>query len=223
MSTYDSTLGGLEPTDTLSYMQPSTTLSGIQNTTISTSILDNINSRISPNPPVITEPISNICFLAGTPVVTNQGTVAIDKLNPLVHTIRNKKIIAVTKTITQDKSLICFEKDALGTNFPSERTVITKNHLIMHKGKMVQAKSLLGLSDKIHKVAYNGEVLYNVLMEEHNRMIVNNLICETLHPENSIAKLYMVMMNMNEQDKQSLIKYVNNVAIKKNIYKPRKM
>jgi hypothetical protein len=204
-------------------MQPSTTLSGIQNTTnTSTSTLDTITG-INSGASAVTQPISNICFLSGTPVVTNQGIVAIDKLNPLVHTIRNKKIVAVTKTVTQDKSLICFEKDALGTNFPSERTVITKNHLIMHKGKMVQAKSLLGLSDKIHKVAYNGEVLYNVLMEEHNRMIVNNLICETLHPENSIAKLYMVMMNMNEQDKQSLIKYVNNVAIKKNIYKPRKM
>ena len=29
-------------------------------------------------------------------------------------------------------------------------------------------------------------MLYNVLMEEHDKMVVNNLICETLHPENGM-------------------------------------
>ena len=38
---------------------------------------------------------------------------------------------------------------------------------------------------------YNGEILYNVLLADYGRMEVNNMVCETLHPDNIIAKLYM--------------------------------
>jgi hypothetical protein len=38
------------------------------------------------------------------------------------------------------------------------------------------------------KVKYSGELLYNVLLEQHSTMKVNNILCETLHPENAIAK-----------------------------------
>lgn len=32
-------------------------------------------------------------------------------------------------------------------------------------------------------------------MENHDVMIVNNIVCETLHPENSVAKLYKLLEN----------------------------
>ena len=31
-------------------------------------------------------------------------------------------------------------------------------------------------------------------MENHDKMVVNNLICETLHPENGIAILYNIFV-----------------------------
>ena len=34
-------------------------------------------------------------------------------------------------------------------------------------------------------------------METHDKMIVNNLICETLHPENCVAKLYEILQKIN--------------------------
>jgi hypothetical protein len=37
---------------------------------------------------------------------------------------------------------------------------------------------------------YNGEILYNVLMECNERISVNNMIAETLDPNHMIAKLY---------------------------------
>jgi hypothetical protein len=39
-------------------------------------------------------------------------------------------------------------------------------------------------------VPYYGEPLYNVLLEQQSTMTINGLICETLHPDNLIAKLY---------------------------------
>jgi hypothetical protein len=43
-------------------------------------------------------PTIPICFLAGTKVTTDQGNIAIEKLNPKLHTIRGKKIVSITKS-----------------------------------------------------------------------------------------------------------------------------
>ena len=152
--------------------------------------------------------VSNICFPAGTLIATNQGNVPIEKINPEIHTIRNKPIVGITRTVTQDKSVVCFEKDSLGSNIPSQQTIMSKNHGILHNGKLRKAEVFVG-NDNITKLTYNGEILYNVLMEGPDKMIVNNLICETLHPENKIAKLYKVCKNLNSEEKQKLIQNYN--------------
>lgn len=46
------------------------------------------------------------------------------------------------------------------------------------------------MNDKVYNIKYNGEILYNILIEKLDKMVINNLICEALHPENGIAKLY---------------------------------
>jgi hypothetical protein len=165
---------------------------------------------------------SNICFLAKTPIKTDQGLIHIDEINPEIHTIRNKKIVDITRTISQDKHLICFEKDCLGNNIPSQKTIMSKNHEVLYKGKMLKAKEFLGLVDNVYTKKYNGEVLYNVLMEEHEKMVVNNLICETLHPNNRIAKLFMMLQKMSPENQEAFIKQFNEITenedeIKKNM------
>jgi len=157
----------------------------------------------------VPNPISIICFPAKTPIQTDQGFINIDEINPSVHTIRKRKIVGITRTITQEKHLVCFEKDALGVNLPSQKTVITKNHCILYKGKMMKAKEFVGLNDNIYFKKYRGEVLYNVLMEEHDKMIVNNLVCETLDPKNRIAKLYMMLQKMTPERQETFIKKFN--------------
>jgi hypothetical protein len=152
--------------------------------------------------------LNNICFPSGTPITCDQGNIPIDHLNPKVHTIRGKKIVAITQTITPDKSLICFEKDSLGPNIPSQKTLISKKHKIFYKGKMMEAQEFVGKFDAVYRVKYSGEILYNVLMEKYEKMMVNNLICETLHPENIVARLYSgnyspsefndIVLSMNE-------------------------
>ena len=163
-------------------------------------------------------PISNICFPEKTPVRTDQGLIHIDKINPDLHTIRNKKIVAITKTITQDKYLVCFEKDSLGPNVPSEKTFISKVHLILHKGKMTKAKEFIGKYENVYKVKYNGEILYNVLLEEYDKIIINNLICETLHPENAAAKLYKIISTMTIEEQINSLKIVTDIQLKNKIF-----
>ena len=133
---------------------------------------------------------SNTCFPENTPVNTDQGIIAIDKIDPSMNTIRKQKIVAITKTICQDKTLVKIEKNAFAPNVPSMDTVISNNHQILYKGKLIRAIEFLGFSDKIKQIKYCGEVLYNVLLEEHSKMVINNLIVETLHPEHRLAKMY---------------------------------
>lgn len=166
--------------------------------------------------------ISNICFPAGTPITTNQGNIPIEKINPDIHTVRNKKIVGITKTITQDKYLVCFEKDALGNNIPSQKTVISKDHCILNNGKMTKAKDFINKFENVYRVEYTKEVLYNVLMEEPDKMMVNNLICETLHPENGVAKLYKVLQKLNPEEQVTLIKEYNKYAIENNTFSSKK-
>ena len=153
-------------------------------------------------------PVSSICFQAGTNIKTDQGIVKIEKIHPYYHTIGNKPIIGITQTVTLDKYLVCFNKNSLGPNYPSERTVMTKEHKVEYNGRMVFAHKLLGVSENIKKVSYNGDILYNVLLENYGKMSVNNMTCETLHPENIIAKLHM--SNINDDYKNNVIFLMND-------------
>jgi hypothetical protein len=170
----------------------------------------------------VPNPISNICFPAKTPIKTDQGFINIDEINPSIHTIRNRKIVGVTSTITQEKHLVCFEKDSLGINTPSQKTFITKNHSILYRGQMIKAYDFVGINSGIYLKKYRGEVLYNVLMEEHDKMMVNNLICETLHPENSVAKLYLFLLNMSPEQQCKYIEKYNKEVIEKKLYISKK-
>jgi hypothetical protein len=141
----------------------------------------------------VTPPIVPVCFIAGTPILTDQGIIHIDKINPKIHTIHNKRIVAITRTITNEDTLVCIEPDALGPNIPSEKTTVSRCHAILFNGKMVRAKKLVSLisdKNKVYYVKYNKEILYNILMEVHERISVNNMIAETLDPNHMIAKLY---------------------------------
>ena len=156
--------------------------------------------------------ISSVCFQEKTPIQTDQGIIPIEKIDCEVNTINNKKIVAITKTISQDKYLICFEKNSLGANYPTKSTTVTKQHKILYRGKLIEAEKFVGHFAGVKKVKYNGGVLYNVLMEKHEIIRANNLQCETLHPQNIIAKLYTSCVS--ESYKSKLTSLINESIVK---------
>jgi hypothetical protein len=136
-------------------------------------------------------------------------------LDKFKHTIQGERILHVTKTVTIDSYLICFNKNSISKNIPSKTTVMTKDHNIEFNGKIVPAYRLLDYSSDIKKVKYSGEVLYNVLLNIHGFMKINNLICETLDPDNVIAKLYT--NNYNETERNDIIIVMNETLKNKNL------
>ena len=165
-----------------------------------------------PPPPPTPTPISNICFLAGTCVTTDQGDIPIELIVPDFHTIFNKPIIAVTETIMLEKKLVCFEKNSLGNNIPNKKTFISNNHVIVYNNKLIQAHRFVGRVRGVYYTKYNSEFLYNILMEKHFVIKVNNLKVETLYPKNFVAHLYTY--NYTPQEKRNIILKMNEQAIK---------
>jgi hypothetical protein len=211
---------GLGPTNTgnKNTLQPMLTLSS----TGSLIPMTNVKKIGGSNYTLLLTPISSVCFPVNTLITTNQGNIAIQNLDPKIHTIRNKKIEIITKTVSQDKYLVCFEKDSLCKNVPSEKTVITKNHLIYYKGSEMKAKDFINKFENVKKQKYRGEVLYNVLLKEHDKMMVNNLICETLHPENKMVELYKILSKMPQIEQQKIIKEYNDYCIKNNTFSKKR-
>jgi surface protein len=160
-------------------------------------------------------PISRICFPGNTPIKTDQGKILIKDLKEKEHTIDGKRIVCVTRTVTNEKYLTCLEKDSLGENMPSKRTIMSGRHKLLYKGKMIESKHLIGKLENVKKIKYGGEVLYNVLMESHSEMMVNNLKCETLDPSSEIGIIHMLLLKLTNSNKIKLIKKVNEGKMKR--------
>jgi len=163
----------------------------------------------------ITSSTLPICFPAGTPVRTDEGEVSIEKLNPDKDTIGGKRIVAITQSTPLDKYIVCIKKDALGKDVPCADTRISNEHGVCYNGKMVKAKELVGLCENVLFIPYNKEILYNVLLEEHGMMMVNNMECETLHPENIMAKIETGKYETSE--KRRIYKELTKIFIENDI------
>ncbi len=167
--------------------------SGINDTTTKRilTIMDNTN---------ISMPITNICFVAGSLVKTDQGLVPIQDICIHKNTIDNDKILYLTNTKSKHNFLICIEKDSIMKNTPNKTTYLTKDHKILYKGKMTKAIDLIDKVAGVYKVQHNKESLYNILLEKGNKMEVNNLVSETLNPNHIIAKIYSQISSKQIQD-----------------------
>jgi len=157
-------------------------------------------------------PYENVCFPANTPILTDQGIILIEKINASFHTINNKKIVAITKSLVLEKYLVYFDKHSLKKNYPSQKTIMSGGHKILFNDKMVEARKFIGSFNGVKLAKYDGQFLYNILLDTHETVSVNGMICETLNPNNKIAKLYNGSMDKVTKDK--IINEINHKVTK---------
>ena len=154
---------------------------------------------------------SSICFPAGTPVVTDQETVDIEKICTERHTIGENRIVAITQTVTEDECLVRFEPGSLEKDVPSIPTDMSCMHSILHKGDMIPAITLVNL-DNVYKIPYTpGTLLFNVLLDTHSKMMINNMTAETLHPNNGVAKFTRALLEVHDEGDRAEMMYAYNV------------
>lgn len=139
-----------------------------------------------------------ICFPSNMYVSTDQGEVQISKINSKYHTIRNKKIKGVTSIMNQEKRLVEIKQNAFGKNVPNRDLLVSVYHRIYIGEHSIEAGQFVSvLPDKVQLVRHVG-LLYNVLMEDHTYMYVNNCKVETLNPTHKIAVAHEKVL-WNEQ------------------------
>jgi hypothetical protein len=88
--------------------------------------------------------VSTICFDKDCKVLTNYGYVKLCEVDIHKHTINDNKIVAVTKTIYHGDELIIMKKNSLGPRTPNKDTIMTKEHCILFKGKLIPANKFVG-------------------------------------------------------------------------------
>lgn len=168
-----------------------------------------INTDISP-----AEIAWDTCFPIDTPITTDQGIVKIQDLDTQFNTINKKPILCVTKTLTNDKYLIQFKKNSLGLNIPSKNTIVSAKHKVMYKKQLIEAKKIYENEQAsnflISKIPNKNKYLYNILLEKHSTIKVNNLICETLDPSNIVAKLYNPTTKMSNLKRNKVLNYLKS-------------
>jgi hypothetical protein len=153
-----------------------------------------VQSSVIPNAP--------ICFPAGTLVLTDQGEIQIDKIDISIHTIHGKNIAAITESIPLDNYLICIPKHSLGDNVPNRNTILSRHHKVVYNKKLIEAEDIIQYVPNVYKIPYDKRKLYNVLMDEYSSMSINNLLVETLHPNNLLAKIYTGKYTVAERNLQ---------------------
>ena len=166
------------------------------------------------NVDTILRPYSNICFPRGEKVLTDNGYKNIEQIDIKLDTIRGEKIEELTQTQTQEKELVLIKCGALMKNMPNKDTLITNNHKVFYKGKLVEAYKLVRMVEAgVELVDYNGETLYNILLEgeKEGKMVVNGMIVETLSHTNNIARLYKKIQKYGttEYKKKRMIELFN--------------
>ena len=93
-------------------------------------------------------------------------------------------------------------------------------HKVFYKGEMMKARDIVDVCENVIFVPYNGETLFNVLLKKDDKMMINNLICETLHPKNIMAKISTMK---DGQKKNKTIQELTKIIKENNIPEYQKL
>lgn len=158
---------------------------------------------------IIAAIVSNVCFLAGTKIVTDQGITNIEKVSNK-NSINGQNVNFVSMTENVDDYMVVLKKDALYKNVPNADTYVTGNHKIFFNRQMIKAKNLVN-NTSISKMEMERAVVYNVLLEgeEDGKMIANGMIAETLSPKSPMTEVLMMLNNANLQERAMMISNFN--------------
>lgn len=139
------------------------------------------------------------CFRKGTIISTDQEDIKIENIVTGYNTINNKPIKRITSAYNTDGVIVKVDKGCLGENKPSNDLFSQKDHKLL-----ISPFEFAGLltNGKISFITSNSdEILYNVLLDSHEIMKVNNIEVETMNPDLELSKYFM---NPSEELKEKL-------------------
>jgi hypothetical protein len=125
------------------------------------------------------------CFRKDSVVKTDQGLIKIQNVDSF-NTINGLKVIVLTKAFNRDGILAKIEKNSISKNVPNNTLYTQKDHkFLLSPFEMENMKKIKW------EQSPKDELLYNILLEQHNYMYVNNVKVETLDPESLNGKYWL--------------------------------
>ena len=152
-----------------------------------------------PEPEPEPQVTASACFTEDAVVKTDQGLFKIKDITT-DQTIGNKSIKGISKTIYSQDKLVVIEKDAFDENKPNKKILVAPFHRFLINDKLKMAFELVN-NDTIYLTKYHNEYLYNVILEKHQTMEVNNIKAETLDPTSLIAQLFNGSLSKTQRTK----------------------
>ena len=89
------------------------------------------------------------------------------------NTINTKKIIYLVKSTSIPETLVLIKKNTWGINIPNKDLILTKNHIIKVKNKILPVYNFIDNYNII--LIDNTEYVYNIIIENCNFITINNL------------------------------------------------
>lgn len=139
---------------------------------------------------ILDQPIAaQSCFRRGSLIKTDQGNLKIENIVTGYNTINNNIIKRVTQSYNSDGVIVKVDKNSLGENKPENDLYIQKDHKLLISP--FDFASLLSTNKITFLNSDNEEILYNILLDSHETMKVNNIEVETLNPDLLVSKYFM--------------------------------
>ena len=142
--------------------------------------------------------VSDICFYAGSMVLTDKGEKAIEEIDVEKDKINGREIEVWTKIKSIEKEIVVMNEGCLGDGIPNRETRITKQHKVYYEGVMEDAGELEKRIDGISLERYDGSYVYNIGTREYGVMIVNGMKAETLNPSSKISRSLGLRLKENK-------------------------
>lgn len=133
--------------------------------------------------------VTQTCFRRGSLIKTDQGNLKIENIVTGYNTINNNIIKRVTQSYNSDGVIVKIDKNSLGQNKPENDLYMQKDHKLLISP--FEFASLLSTNKISFSNSNNEEILYNVLLDSHETMKVNNIEVETLNPDLLVSKYFM--------------------------------
>jgi hypothetical protein len=114
--------------------------------------------------------------------------VKIEEINTTLHTISGEQIIGLVESTGDMPCLAYIKQGLISPGVPDRDTYCSVWHKILFNGEMMEAQVVPGSQP----YSYSKQTLYNILMEKHSTMKVNNMVVETLHPESTAAEIFLL-------------------------------
>ena len=96
--------------------------------------------------------------------------------------------------MSTEAELVEFSINSICENIPNRDTKMSLKHKIVILDECGNTQFLQASDvkrDGVKNISYTGSFLYNIVLEKHSVMMVNNMIVETLDPTTPVAQYFV--------------------------------